>query len=918
MGTQRDQILSEAFNLHREVKALPPPSEKGLTRAQAQPIKDHESAINQLYALIIERIEDQSVNFFMTALPTIKDKFGDQSIKPDKARNLAGKAIHLHLIHGFTETLRKEDEISAASKDSSSPFEGLYPEAAAAMDYTSPRTKHRAEHEARSAAAAARASYYAHPALHLHTYTGRSDPVAVSQGGEIVGSLNEPAQPLSHPAGANGDGNVPPTGAPTHPGPGVHNIPHVNADDKAGRTGGTEGTKEEEGGKKDAGAPSGVDKGALEIGGEAGGTKTSPGPTAEEVEKYRQQGQAPGAGASGGGMLHVPGQENGGRPGMERHWSVSGAMTPHLQLMCGPLLAYYTVKENVWQGGALVVVRDEGSILNPLPALSLSFHPYTPPTPEQPTLHEPEVVLLPPGTVTAEKIHTYTSKEGTFSFFRFLLNIPLQRVQMAVRYRLNGGAEMDFVVPALGQNLRWAAHSCNGFSSGVNPDDFKGNYPSGYDPVWEDLLLKHNEKAFHCMVGGGDQIYCDALTREPELQGWINAPDRKSKLAYPLTDEMRSAIDRFYFNHYCKIFRSNAFGRANCSIPMVNMLDDHDLIDGFGTYDDETQSSPVMSFVGSRGYFWFLIFQLFINDEHDGVNPTPGTHALRSMLIGEKNGPWIPFPTHSLVVYLGPKVLLLALDCRAERKLSQICARSTYDKAFEEVRKAQGIEQLVILLGVPIAYPRMSFLEHFLDLKYNPLNILARHNAMGLGGMVNKFNQASELLDDLNDHWCANTHKKERNWLVLECQALARELHVRITFLSGDVHLAAVGVLFTKKEKGGKGVLPEKDERYMLNVVTSAIVNTPPPAGAARMVAMLGANKHRTLHGDHTDETMLPLFDKDTDGSTLKRKLVQPRRNYASVEYLPGGELEFDIRVEKSQGAGETVSYPVRAPAPRW
>lgn len=58
----------------------------------------------------------------------------------------------------------------------------------------------------------------------------------------------------------------------------------------------------------------------------------------------------------------------------------------------------------------------------------------------------------------------------------------------------------------------------SGFSSGVNPDDFKGPYPSGYDPVWEDLLLKHQEKAFHCMVGGGDQIYCDAVTREPELQ----------------------------------------------------------------------------------------------------------------------------------------------------------------------------------------------------------------------------------------------------------------------------------------------------------------------------------------------------------------------------------------------------------------
>ena len=35
--------------------------------------------------------------------------------------------------------------------------------------------------------------------------------------------------------------------------------------------------------------------------------------------------------------------------------------------------------------------------------------------------------------------------------------------------------------------------------------------------------------------------------------------------------------------------------------------------DGFGTYDDETQAAAVMSHIGSRGYFWFLIFQLFVN-----------------------------------------------------------------------------------------------------------------------------------------------------------------------------------------------------------------------------------------------------------------------------------------------------------------
>jgi hypothetical protein len=60
------------------------------------------------------------------------------------------------------------------------------------------------------------------------------------------------------------------------------------------------------------------------------------------------------------------------------------------------------------------------------------------------------------------------------------------------------------------QNLRWAAHSCNGFSAGVNPDTFRGpGFQSGYDPVWMDLLHRHSELPFHALVGGGDQLYCD-------------------------------------------------------------------------------------------------------------------------------------------------------------------------------------------------------------------------------------------------------------------------------------------------------------------------------------------------------------------------------------------------------------------------
>lgn len=102
-----------------------------------------------------------------------------------------------------------------------------------------------------------------------------------------------------------------------------------------------------------------------------------------------------------------------------------------------------------------------GSIYTSPPSLGLSFKDYTWPTASTSSdTHD----LLTSKTISAQRIHTYISSQGSFSFFRFMMEIPLQSVEMSVGYRLNGGAEMGFVIPAIGQNMRWAAHSCNGES----------------------------------------------------------------------------------------------------------------------------------------------------------------------------------------------------------------------------------------------------------------------------------------------------------------------------------------------------------------------------------------------------------------------------------------------------------------------
>ncbi|KAF8491943.1 hypothetical protein JB92DRAFT_2797405 [Gautieria morchelliformis] len=635
-------------------------------------------------------------------------------------------------------------------------------------------------------------------------------------------------------------------------------------------------------------------------------------------------------------------------------------MNPHLQVMCGPLLRYDTVDSQCnYRAACMIVTADAGSVYEPHPSLSLEWDPERPAPTKRMESHRrlksqgvigPKLIELSNGlppvlagvpssfsepnedaapgpsprvqkeVVPGHEIWVYDGGTTTFTFWRFMLEIPLTEVQMSVRYSINQGPEYEFFVPGRNQNMRWAAHSCNGFSAGVNPDDFRGpGYNNGYDPVWTDLLAKHFEAPYHVLVGGGDQLYCDALTREPELQDWVNTKSPSQRKVYPLTTEILSAIDRFYFNHYCLVFRSGAFACANSTIPMANMLDDHDIIDGFGSYPDDLQNSPIFSKIGSRGYFFYLLFQCLIVTEVDGVDRTPHAHTFRSQIIGG-DGAYIPFPSHSILTYMGPKVWMLMLDCRAERRKDQVCSSVQYQRVIDALYELPvGVEHLIVQVGIPIAYPRMNFLEAALESKFNPLTALGRTGSLGLSSMVNKFNADAELLDDLNDHWTAKGHKKERNWFVEQLQRLAQIKRTRITFLSGDVHCAAVGVFKTLAKGKDPGVAPARDHRYMLNIVTSAIVNTPPPGGVLSMVSLLADKKHPAMHYANTDETMIPLFEKDPSGNSLKSRHIMGRRNWCSTSWdSTTGELQFDIRVEREKGVGETVGYPIRAPPPRW
>lgn len=211
------------------------------------------------------------------------------------------------------------------------------------------------------------------------------------------------------------------------------------------------------------------------------------------------------------------------------------------------------------------------------------------------------------------------------------------------------------------------------------------------------------------MIGGGDQLYMDQVRTETELfRDWLAIKDPFRKHKAPFNPEMQLELETFYMDRYCMWFSQGLFGLANSQIAMTSVWDDHDIIDGFGSYPDSFMSSPVFMGLGAVAYRFYLLFQHHtIIDEGEESEP--------SWIIGSEPGPWIGEHSRSVYLSLGGPIAFLGLDCRTERTRDEIMSRETYSKVFERCRKElhKGeTKHLIILLGVPIAYPRLVWLEN--------------------------------------------------------------------------------------------------------------------------------------------------------------------------------------------------------------
>ncbi|KAG5923333.1 hypothetical protein E4U42_004989 [Claviceps africana] len=601
------------------------------------------------------------------------------------------------------------------------------------------------------------------------------------------------------------------------------------------------------------------------------------------------------------------------------------------EVVCGPLLNYRYMDQNRWYGSVLVVAKGGGKDI----------------------LYQPSLVLRRVGTAKDlgagadgstdqgasqatefEARRLYSDRRNTFWVFEIEVPIESEEVKYEyaipdVRYaRKHKPRVNNFFVPAADESMRVMFHSCNGFSVGTDEAAFSGA------PLWKDVMRKHEEAPFHVMLGGGDQIYNDGIRVNGPLRSWTDIGNPKKRAEYPFPESLRSECDDYYLKNYIRWYNSDPFATANGQIPQVNIWDDHDIIDGFGSYVDHFMRCDVFRGLGGTAHKYYLLFQhhlppplsTYTSDHLDGngdqtvedphqlvdtfvAEPRLGNQYIR----GTKPGPYVA--EHSINIYsrLGARMAMLGIDARTERTRHQVNYPETYALIFQRLRSelsqavssGRPIKHLILLLGIPIAYPRLTWLENiFRSPIIGPIKFLNRRFGVG-GGLFNQFDGSVDLLDDLDDHYTAKTHKVERRNLVEELQRVAAEFSVRVTILGGDVHLAALGRFYSKPKLR---IPVEKDSRYMANVVSSAIVNKPPPQAVANLLAR--RNKIHHLNRD-TDETLLDLFDKDPGDSSRTahhNHCTMPSRNYAMLTENSPNNANADDGAPPVDGASHDAS----------
>lgn len=460
---------------------------------------------------------------------------------------------------------------------------------------------------------------------------------------------------------------------------------------------------------------------------------------------------------------------------------------------------------------------------------------------------------------------TKASHEVTGSLLRtqgprrvFAYAFELSRTDKEQEFEYAVGAESWHLhVPADAAHPRMAFASCNGFS---DPRDMRD--VADKNERWSHMRQVHSGAPLHLLLLGGDQIYADSIwTRVSSIAEWNELPT-EVRVKRKFTAEMKRQVEAFYFELYCERWSQLEVEQMWSSVPTLMTWDDHDIFDGWGSYDTALQGCDVYKGIFECARQHFRTFQLQVGDGEDppGAFPDQG-----GMSFGHQLG----------------KLALLFLDTRSERSRSTILSLQSWGAVFRWLDAlhagASKPSHLLVVTAVPILYPALRMVEWASGLD-------PRH-------------EQKRLEDDLRDHWTSPAHLSERKRLVQRLLAFSSDAHCRVTLLSGDVHVAALGILESSRHPDGAS-----NASVINQLVSSPIVHVP-PAGLVRWAL------EKTAEGEEEVDRGITMRMVDVPGR--KRRIVN-QRNWLELDVEPDLRLwanwHFEGETEPSTKVVHTVS----------
>ncbi|MBL8660364.1 MAG: alkaline phosphatase family protein [Rhodospirillales bacterium] len=436
------------------------------------------------------------------------------------------------------------------------------------------------------------------------------------------------------------------------------------------------------------------------------------------------------------------------------------------------------------------------------------------------------------------------------------VSVPPTQERQSVEYSISGDdRRWRFTVPGRGDRPRIAYGSCNGFSL---PGDMRRI--ADKNALWRDLIGEHAREPFHLLMMGGDQIYADQLwDLVPELRRFNELP-RDDRIRKKASASLRTNLERFFLTTYTDRFGPDAAAEAFASIPTLMMWDDHDIFDGWGSYSPEEQNSPVFQAIFAVARKAFALFQLM-------TSPDGGTW------------PRLPGEAFNALLHCGGCAILV-LDLRSERTQSQILSPASWEAVFAAVDAAHGLRHLLVMSSIPVLHPDMSFIERTLGL---------------LPG-----NQGG-IEDDLNDQWVSYNHKTERLRLIHRLFDFAAANGTRVTIVSGDVHVAANGVIESTRRP-----VRDTNAEVITQLTSSAIVHPPPPRVVRFFLEQIGSQVQE--------------IDRDITGRMLQFPATTYRfvaeRNWMTIEVDDVDRIWINWRIEGAPQPLTKVIHPCAEVAP--